>query len=69
MTLRLAVVALLAVALAGCYREKREFQSPPPASPADPVKTSELRPATAPPCSPVRSRLRIDRTSTRTRMP
>jgi len=52
MTLRLAVVALLAVALAGCYREKREFQSPPPASPADPVKTSELRPGDRPALQP-----------------
>jgi len=52
MTLRLAVVALLAAALAGCYREKREFQSPPQTPPADPVKTSELRPGDRPALQP-----------------
>ena len=48
MTPRLAVALVVAAALAGCYREKREFQSPPQASPADPVKASELRPGDRP---------------------
>jgi len=47
-TPRLTVALVLAAALAGCYREKREFQSPPQASPADPVKASELRPGDRP---------------------
>ena len=45
MTSQLVVVAVVLVAaLAGCYREKREFESPPQTSPPDPVKTSALRP-------------------------
>jgi len=51
-TPRLTVALVLAAALAGCYREKREFQSPPQASPADPVKASELRPGDRPALQP-----------------
>jgi len=49
---RLVIAALVAVALTGCYREKRQFQSPPPTSPADPVKTSDLRPGDRPSLQP-----------------
>jgi len=51
-TPRLMVALVLAAGLAGCYREKREFQSPPQASPADPVKASELRPGDRPALQP-----------------
>ena len=40
----LAVSALVAVALAGCYREKREFQSPPETSPTDTARLSAVLP-------------------------
>ena len=52
MTPRLVVAVLLAAALAGCYREKREFESPPQTSPVDPVKASELRPGDRPALRP-----------------
>jgi cytochrome c oxidase cbb3-type subunit III len=53
MTARLLAAALLlALTLSGCYREKREFQSPPPNSPADPVKASEIRPGGGPALQP-----------------
>ena len=52
MKARLPIAVLLVAALAGCYREKREFQSPPAASPADPVRASELRPGDRPPMQP-----------------
>jgi cytochrome c oxidase cbb3-type subunit 3 len=48
MTPRLVVAVLLVAALAGCYREKREFQSPPQTSPPDPAKGSDLRPGDRP---------------------
>ena len=38
------VTALVAIALAGCYREKREFQSPAETSPPDPAKLSAVLP-------------------------
>ena len=40
----LVAASLVAIALAGCYREKREFQSPPETSPADPAKLSAVLP-------------------------
>jgi cytochrome c oxidase cbb3-type subunit 3 len=48
----LAVAALLAAGLAGCYREKREFESPPQTSPSDPSRASELRPGASEPLQP-----------------
>ena len=60
MSARIVIAVLLAAALSGCYREKREFQSPPQASPSDPVKTSELRPGDRPALVPG-SRPTLDR--------
>ena len=61
---RLALGALLALALAGCYREKREFQSPPQTSPADPAKASDIRvgggPALEPGSKPTPDRSHLD---------
>jgi cytochrome c oxidase cbb3-type subunit III len=48
----LALAVLATAALAGCYREKREFQSPPPSPTTDPVKTSPLRPGDREPLTP-----------------
>ena len=64
MTPRFVVAVLLAAALAGCYREKREFQSPPQTSPPDVVKASELlpgdRPALRPGSKPTPDRSHLD---------
>jgi len=48
----LAVTALLAVALAGCYREKRELQSPPETSPPDTARLSAVLPGASAPLTP-----------------
>jgi cytochrome c oxidase cbb3-type subunit 3 len=47
-----AVVGLVAAAIVGCYREKREFEAPAQNSPADVVKASELRPGDRPTLRP-----------------
>jgi cytochrome c oxidase cbb3-type subunit III len=64
MTARFVVAVLFAAALAGCYREKREFQSPPQTSPPDVVKASELlpgdRPALRPGSKPTPDRSHLD---------
>ena len=64
MTPRFVIAVLLAAALAGCYREKREFQSPPQTSPPDVVKASELlpgdRPALRPGSKPTPDRSHLD---------
>jgi len=43
----LTLCAALAVALAGCYREKREIQPSPPTSPEDPTKVSAVLPGSS----------------------
>jgi len=48
MTTRIVITVLIAAALSACYREKREFQSPPSTSPSDPLKASEWRPGDRP---------------------
>ena len=64
MTPRFVIAVLLAAALAGCYREKREFQSPPQTSTPDVVKASELlpgdRPALRPGSKPTPDRSHLD---------
>ncbi len=45
-------VALSVSALAGCYREKREFQSPPESPARDPARMSALAPGASPPLKP-----------------
>ena len=48
MTARLVMLcAAVAVALAGCYREKREIQPSPPTSPEDPTKVSAVLPGSS----------------------
>lgn len=44
MTRALVVAAIAAGALAGCYREKREFQSPPQTPARDPARLSVVLP-------------------------
>jgi len=49
---RWAALAMVACALAGCYREKREFQSQPASAPADRAKLSNVMPGDAPALQP-----------------
>ena len=53
MTARPVLLAtVLVAALSGCYREKREFQSPAPSSLEDLVKASEIRAGGGPALTP-----------------
>jgi cytochrome c oxidase cbb3-type subunit 3 len=52
MTPRLVAPALLALALAGCYREKRELAAPPPGAPPDSVTATHVLAGGAPALQP-----------------
>jgi len=49
---RLVCAIVVASALAGCDREKREFQSPPPSPARDPARLSAVLPAGSAPLEP-----------------
>jgi cytochrome c oxidase cbb3-type subunit 3 len=49
---RLIAIVIVAGALAGCYREKREFQAAPASSPADTAKLSGVLPGGRPALQP-----------------